>query len=531
MNWQRIHRILAIGAISAASAVMGAFTPMAAAQTTTLRVVPQASLTVLDPVFTTAYVTRNHGYMIYDTLFGTDAKGEIKPQMVDKWSASADQMTWTFTLRDGLQFHDGTPVTSDDVIASILRWSSRDAMGVAWNGAFSKFEVVDAKTFRVVYRHPFGQTLEAFGKAGGPCFIMPKRIAQTLVSEQIKEHVGSGPYQLKLDEFKPGERIVYVRNPKYVPRKEPASGTAGGKQVHVDRVEWVVIRDPQTQLNALKAGEVDIIEQPAAEQYATLRSTPGITLVDTVPAGSMYTLRFNFLNPPFNDVRVRRAAMLALGQDQVLRTQVGAPGLFRFCKSLYPCGTPYESDDTGLYTGQANPEAAKKLLAEAGYKGQPVLLMRPSDFAALAKAPLVVKQQLEAAGFSVDMQTMDWQALVARRAKKEPASAGGWDAFVTFNAASDNLNPLTMAMMNATGKRGWFGWQNDEELEGLKKQFAAAKTDAERKRLAQQAQLRAIESVTHVNLGQFFQPAAVRSGVKDIVPAGVQVYWNIKKSS
>lgn len=243
----------------------------------------------------------------------------------------------------------------------------------------------------------------------------------------------------------------------------------------------------------------------------------------------MYTLRFNFLNPPFDNVLVRRAAMVALGQEQVLRTQVAAAGLFRFCRSLYPCGSAYESQNTGIFTGVANPEASKKLLAEAGYKAQPVLLMRPSDFAALAKAPLVVKQQLEAGGFTVDMQTMDWQTLLARRAKKDAASAGGWDAFITFNSSTDNLNPLTMSMMNASGSRGWFGWQNDPELEEIKKQFATSKTDAERKKLAEQAQLRAIETVTHVNLGQFNQPAAVRANVTGIVPAGAQVYWNIKK--
>ncbi len=496
-----------------------------------LRVVPQANLTVLDPVWTTAHVSRNHGYMIYDTLFGTDAKGEIKPQMVDKWSVSADQLTWTFTLRDGLAFHDGSPVTSADVVASLTRWSARDAMGVVFRGFFSKFEEVDAKTFRIVYRQPFSSTLELLGKAGGPAFIMPKAIAETAVSSQIKEFIGSGPYIFKADEFKPGERVVYVRNPKYVPRKEAPSGTAGGKPVFVDRVEWVVIRDPQTQLNALKAGEVDIIEQPAPEQYAALRSTPGVSLVEATPAGAMYTLRFNFLNPPFDNVLVRRAAMLALGQEQVLRTQVASPGLFRFCKSLYPCGTTYESQNTGIFTGVSNPAAARKLLDEAGYKGQPVVLMRPSDFASLAKAPLVVKQQLEAAGFKVDVQTMDWQTLLARRAKKEPASAGGWDAFITFNAAADNLNPLTMAMMNATGSRGWFGWQSDPELEELKKQFAAAKSDAEKKQLADRAQLRAVETVTHVNLGQFSQPAAVAAAVSGIVPAGAQVYWNIKKAN
>lgn len=495
-----------------------------------LRVVPSANLTVLDPIWTSAYGTRNHGYMIYDTLFGTDERGQPKPQMVEKWSASSDNKTWTFTLRDGLAFHDGKPVTSQDVIASLTRWTSRDSLGGVLAKFLDGYDAVDAKTFRIRTKEPFGLMLEALAKPSSNVpFIMPARIASTPGTEQIKEHIGSGPYIFAADQFRPGSKVVYLKNANYKPRAEPASGTAGGKNVFVDRVELVIIRDPQTQLSALNAGEVDIIEQPVAEQYSSIRTTPRVHLVDAQPAGYQYTLRMNFMHPPFDNVLVRRAALVAIGQEQVLRTQVGAPGMYRFCKSLYPCGTPYESNKTGISRGQADPKAAQKLLQEAGYKGQPVVLMRPTDFAALSKAPLVVKQQLEQAGFTVDMQSMDWQSVISRRAKKDAPGAGGWNAFITFNAASDNLNPVTMVMMNATGDKGWFGWQDDPVLEGIKLDFVKASSETERKKLADAAQLRAIDQVTHVNMGQFNAPAAVRDGVQGIVPAGAQVYWNIRK--
>lgn len=495
-----------------------------------LRIVPQSNLTVLDPIWTSAYVTRNHGYMIYDTLFGTDDAGQPKPQMVEKWTASPDAKTWTFTLRDGLEFHDGKPVTSQDVIASLTRWSSRDSMGGVMARLLDGYDAVDSKTFRIRMKEPFGLMLDALAKPSSNVpFIMPARIAATPGTEQIKEHIGSGLYIFAPDEFKPGAKVVYLKNAKYRPRSEPASGTAGGKRVYVDRVEWVIMRDPQTQLSALMAGEVDLIEQPVADQYTSIRTTPKVNLVDAQPAGFQYTLRLNFLHPPFDNVLVRRAALMALGQEQVLRTQVGSPGMYRYCKSLYPCGTPLESDRTGAFRAIANPQAAQKLLQEAGYKGEPILLMRPTDFAALSKAPLVVKQQLEQAGFTVDMQSMDWQTLVTRRAKKELPKDGGWNAFITFNAASDNLNPVTMLMMNATGAKGWFGWQDDPELEKIKVDFVKARTDAEKKKLAEAAQMRALDQVTHVNLGQFNAPAAVRDNVTGIVPAGAQVYWNIRK--
>lgn len=518
------------GCLAAALAGAAVLPAQAQAPASTLKIIAQSNITILDPIWTTAYVSRNYGYMVYDTLFGTDAQGKIKPQMVDKWSVSKDKKTWTFTLREGLEFHDGKPVTSDDVVASLKRWSSRDTLGGLLAKSIDKYETPDAKTFVIALKEPFGLVLEALGKPSSNVpFIMPKRVADTSGDQQIKETIGSGPFIFKADEFKPGERVVFAKNPKYKPRAEAPSGTTGGKQVYMDRVEWLIIRDPQTQMNALVAGEADILEQPAFEQFATLRVNPNIQLVDAQPSGLQYIFRFNHLQPPFNNEKIRRVAMIAMGQEQFLKTQVGTPGLYKFCKSMFPCGTPFESQATGDYTGVANPQKAKLLLQEAGYKGEPIVLMRPTDQAPISKLPLVAKQQLEQAGFKVDLQTMDWQTLVSRRAKKDAPSAGGWNAFMTAWVAEDIQNPLTMAMMNTRGDKGWFGWQDDAKLEEIKAQFARASTDAEKKKLAEAAQLRAFETVSHVPLGQYSVPAAVRKGVTGIVPAGAQVYWNIKK--
>jgi peptide/nickel transport system substrate-binding protein len=513
---------LATGAVAASTSAL--------AQTKTLRLVPHANLTILDPIWTTAYISRNHGYMIYDTLFGTTVDGKIKPQMVEKWTTSADKKTWTFTLRDGQEFHDGKPVTGEDVVASLKRWASRDTLGGNLGGFIDRYESPDAKTFVIVLKEPYGLTLEALGKPSSNVpFIMPKRIADTPGTEQIKEHIGSGPFKFVPADFKPGEKAVYLKNEKYKPRADAADGTTGGKVVHVDRVEFAFIRDPQTQLNALLAGEVDLVEQPAFEQYSTLKTKPDIVIHDFQPAGVQFILRFNHLHPPFNNVKIRQAAMIALGQEQHLKTQVGTPGMYKFCKSIFPCGTPLASDETGIYTGTANPTLAKKMLDEAGYKGEPVLLMRPTDLAAIAKLPLVAKQQLEQAGFKVDMQQMDWATLVARRAKKDAPSAGGWNAFMTAWVAGDILNPVTMAMLNAKGDTGWFGWQNDPTIEELKGKFVRAGSDAEKKKLAEQLQLRAIETASHVHLGQYSNPAAVRKNITGMLQGG-QVYWNIKKN-
>jgi peptide/nickel transport system substrate-binding protein len=209
-----------------------------------LRVAPVSDLENLDPMSSSSYIIRDHGYMIYDTLFGMDANGKIQPPIVDTYVRSGDKKTWTFTLREGLEFHDGKQVTSDDVIASIKRWEQKDTMGQTLMSVAS-WEAVNAKTFRLTLSTPYGLVLESLGHPDSYVpFIMPKRVADTPVSTSIDDTTGSGPFIYKKDESRKGEKVVYIRNTKYKPRVEPASGTAGGKVAKVDRVEWIIIKGP-----------------------------------------------------------------------------------------------------------------------------------------------------------------------------------------------------------------------------------------------------------------------------------------------
>lgn len=529
-----MKRRFAMRTLCALGLGLGLLTSSALSQTPAQKVfrfVPHANLAVLDPIWTTAYVTRNHAYMIYDTLFSEDAQGHVKPQMVDMYDTSRDGKTWTFKLRSGLEFHDGKAVTSEDVVASLKRWASRDAMGGILATFIERYETPDANTFKLVLKEPCGIVLDALGKASSNVpFIMPARIAATPGTEQIKEHIGSGPFIFKTDEFKPGSVAVYVRNPKYKSRTEPSSGMAGGRTVHFDRVEWVILRDPQTQFNALKAGEVDMVEQPSFEQYETLKKTEGVKVDDFSPAGLQFIMRFNHLHAPFNNPKIRQAAMVAIGQQAFLNTQVGVPELTRVCRSIYPCGTTYGDENTGYFTAVAQPAKARDMLKEAGYDGTPIVLMRPTDLASIAKIPLVAKQQLEAAGFKVDFQQMDWASLVARRAKRDLPAQGGWHLFLTAWTAGDISSPLTMAMLNAKGDTGWFGWQNEPRIETLKGQFARAASSADKKRIASEIQTVAMETATHAPLGQYQQPTAMRINISGLLKTpGVPVMWSLKK--
>ena len=330
-------RMLALALLTAAGVAQAQGDPKV------LRIVPHSNLNILDPIWTTQYMARNHGYMIYDTLFGTDEKSQVKPQMVDTWTVSPDNRLWTFTLRPGLEFHDGAPVTGEDVIASIQRWGKRDAMGQKLMTFVDRMDSPNPKTFRIFLREACGFVLEALGKPSSNVpFIMPKRVADTPADKQIEDYIGSGPYVFKRDEFKPGDKAVYIKNAKYVPRKEAPSGTAGGKNVYIDRVEWnLALRDAQAQVNALAKGEIDILEQPGVRELRAAAKADGVAARQFKdPLGFQYMGRFNHLQPPFNNQKVRQAALAAMTQEPFLRAQVGVKEFYRSARRCSPAARP-----------------------------------------------------------------------------------------------------------------------------------------------------------------------------------------------
>lgn len=499
-----------------------------AADGTVLRLVPQADLKILDPVWTSATVTRDHAYMVYDTLFGMTEDGTAKPQMVDKFSHSSDGKEWTFTLRSGLMFHNDTPVTTADVIPSIKRWGARSSAGQDLMAVVKSFEVVDDKTFKIILDAPFGFMLDVLA-APIPPFIMPKTVAETSPNSQITDSTGSGPYIFKKDEYKPGSKIVYVKNTKYEPRKEAPSGTAGGKVVYVDRFEWIVLRDAQTQANALVAGEVDIIERIPPEQFAVLRANKDIGLISQVPQGSV-AMFFNHLIPPFNNPKVARAAILAINQEALMRAQFVSPEVYSTNASIYPATSPLASSRTAGFTGKPQFAEAKRLLKEAGYDGKPVTMLFPTDHSTHNKYPPVMAALLRQAGFAVDLQSMDWQTLVARRARTEPVAQGGWNIFMTGFLYADTMNPIFYSPLSGKGRDGWFGWPSNVRIEALKKAYLVAMDPATRKEIATQIQEEALTAGLIGPMGEYKPMTAFRKNVSGIIKAPVNIFWGIKKA-
>ncbi len=495
-----------------------------------LKVALHSDLKIIDPIWTTALISTHHGNMVYDTLFAVNDKLEVKPQMVDTWTVSPDKLTYTFVLRDGLEWHDGKPVTAEDCVASIRRWAAKDGMGQKLMSVVGELSTPDARTIKMVLKEPYGLVLETLGKSSSNvAFMMPKRIADGDPNTQITDATGSGPFIFKKDEWKPGEKAVYVRNPKYKPRSEPASGLSGGKIAKVDRVEWITIPDQQTQVNALLNGEIDLIEFVPADLMPLLQKDKNIKTFVTNLAGRQYAMRFNVLHKPFDNAKVRQAVLYALDQKPFLDANVGDPKYYTVCRSLFPCGSPLESSKGWDDKVRGNVAKARELLKEVGYDGAPVVLMHQTDTANHNQLATVAKPQLEAAGFKVDLQSMDWQTLVSRRSKKDPVDKGGWSAFFTSWGSPDVLTPVSAAFLNASCDKATFGWPCDEGLEKLRDAFARETDPVKQKAIAEQVQLRVIEYPTHVVLGQFTQPTGLRANIDGLLHAPALALWNVEK--
>lgn len=521
---------LLVAAALAWSGLIGA--SPAQAKTKTLVAVMHSDLRVTDPIITTAYISRDHGYMVYDTLLATDANFKVQPQMAD-WKISDDKLTYTFTLRDGLKWHDGKPVTAEDCVASLKRWAARDGMGQKLMDFTASLEATDAKTITLKLKEPYALVLESIGKPSSVVpFMMPKRIAETPPDKPITEQIGSGPFKFVQAEFQPGVKAVYVKNADYVPRKEAPSWTAGGKVVKVDRVEWVTMADAQTAVNALQSGDIDFVEQPSWDMLPVLEKDNELVVRTLSEMGFQTIGRMNFLYPPFDNVKVRRAALLALRQKDVLDAMVGNPKYYKLCGAVFGCGTPLATDvgSESLVKGNGM-DAAKKALAESGYDGTPVVIMAPGDVVQLKAQPIVSAQLLREAGFKVDVQATDWQTVVTRRVSQKPPKEGGWNMFFTNWAAPDIANPVANVSVGGRGKNGgWFGWAEDAKMEELRDAFVRAKSLDEQKKIATEIQARNYDQVIYIPLGQFTQPSVWRKEITGlIVGPATPVFWNVEK--
>ena len=498
-----------------------------------LKFVPQADLAVLDPVWTTTYQTRDHGFLVFDTLFGLDAGFNPRPQMADGAVAEDDGKRWRISLRPGLLFHDGTKVLARDCAASIHRWGARDGFGQALLAATDEISAPDDKTLEFRLKSRFPLLPAALAKTPpSMCPIMPERLAVTDPYKQVTEMIGSGPYRYKADERVAGALVVYERNSAYVPRSSGTpSGTAGPKNAYLERIEWHIMPDPSTVAAALQRGEIDWWLSPDSDLLPMLQKMPALKTEIIVPTGFIATMRLNHLMPPFDNPAIRRAMLGGVQQSDYMIGVVGTdPTLWHVPCGVFCPGTPLASDaGLAVLTGKRDLSNVKRDLAAAGYAGEKVVLMAPTDIASAKALADISADWMRQVGLNLEYQAMDWATLVQRRAKMGTVEQGGWNIFHTSWSGLDQVNPAGHIFLRGNGRAAAPGWPSSPRIEALRNEWFTASDEAAQKRLAEQMQLQVFQDVPYVPLGQYFMPTAYQTSLTGILP-GNPVFWNIRRN-
>jgi len=527
------RNLLAGGMGLGAAAALPRFATAQPAQNRVLKMVPQANLTSLDPIWTTANITRNPGHMIYDSLYGLDAEFRPQPQMAEGHVVEDGGKLVTITLRPGLKFHDGEPVRAQDVVPSITRWMRRNPFGQKLATVTDALEVVDDRRLRFRLKRPFPLLFKALGQvSNSPAFIMPERLARTDPFQQVREAIGSGPFRFKADEFNSGSLVVYERNANYVP---VASGTpsltAGPKIAHFDRVEWHIIVDAATAAAAIQTGEIDWYEQPPPEIQQLLRRNRNVVIEAIDPLPLTGILRFNHLHAPFNDKRMRQAILPAINQEDFMQAIVGTDSsLYRTGVGLFTPGTPLANDAAlDAFRGPRSLDRAKALMREAGYTNQPMRLIGPTDILAPSAMTQVGADLVRRLGFNADIVLTDWGTTVQRRTSREPIERGGWSMLFTAFSSVDFADPAAHFPLRGNGTSAWFGWPSIPRLEELRDAWFEAPDLATEQRLAREMQVVAMDELPYVPLGAYLSLTALRTNLVGRVP-GLALYWGLRRA-
>ena len=520
----------------AAVALGGRMASPALAQGTaarTLRFVPQADAAILDPLITTGLVNRNHGFLVFDTLYGVNERLETEPQMVAGHTVENDGKLWTMTLREGLKFHDGEPVRGRDVVASLRRWASRDAFGNSLFNVVDEINAPDDRTIRWRLKSAFPMLPESLGKVGAIiAFIMPERLAVTDGNLPVKELVGSGPFRFQADQHVPGSRLVYTRFDGYQPRPEGTTSLlAGPKRVHFDRVEWQIMPDAATAAAALQRGEIDWWDQPIMDLLPPLKRNAALTVDLLDPIGNVGVLRFNHTLPPFDHPAIRRAVLSAVSQRDFMSAIAGDDrNLWRDAVGFFPPGAAMANDEgMEALTGPRDLAAATKAIRDAGYKGEKVLLMAPGDFPVIGAMSEVTADLFRKLGLAVDYVVMDWGSMLRRMGNREPPDRGGYNVFCTYSAGVTQLNPSAHNFLRGSGDKATFGWSTSPKLEELRDAWFLAPDIAAQKAIGRAMQRQAFIDVPYVPLGVFLQPTAYRKDLSGILK-GLPLFWNVRRA-
>ncbi len=524
------RRTLLASGLAAGMTTLAAPPQVRAQSATTLRFIPYADLALLDPA-TSAFVTRNHVLMVFDTLFAMNADGVAQPQMLAGSTTEDEGLRWTLTLRDGLLFHDGTPVLARDAVASIRRWWVNDAFGQALAAATADLSAPDDRTILFRLKRRFHLLPDALAHPTNTmAAIMPERLARTPATTRLTEMVGSGPFRYLPAERVPGARNHYARFDGYVPRPGTASFCAGPRIAHFDRVEWITTPDPATQVSALKAGEVDFVEQPLMDLVPSIQATRGLKAEVIETKGLIGYLRFNQTFAPFDNPAIRRVLLKAVNQKEFMEAVVGGNAPYDDRCGIYTTGTALANDaGMEMLSGRYPLPDLKRELLAAGYGGEKVTYLVPTDVPRINAIAEVGADMMRKLGLNLDVVATDWGTTVQRSVSRQPPDKGGWNVFAAFSGGYDMATPGSHQLMRGNGQGAYNGWPTLPKLEALRDEWLQAETPAAQLELARKLQAQALEvDVPYLPVGAYSQPAAYKADITG-VPKGLVQFTGMKR--
>ncbi len=498
-----------------------------------LKFVPYADLAILDPIWTTADIVRDHGYMVYDTLYGTDGKLSPRPQLAEGHLFEQDGRSCTISLRAGIRFHDGEPIRAQDCVASLRRWMAVAPMGQTLAAALDEMVAVDDRRLRFRLKRRFPLLIHVLAQATAPVpFIMPERVAQTDPTKQLSDTTGSGPFRFRREEYRTGNIAVYERFAGYLPTPDQGTGlTAGPKQVNFDRVEWHIIPDAATAAAALQRGEVDWYSQPPPEIIDLVRGKPEIEVGQLELLPGVSVMRLNWLNPVFDNKRMRQALLPAISQSDFAMAAVGTdPQNYRVGTGFFPPGSPM-ANDAGLapLLGPRDLGKAKALLREAGYGNEKIRLIGPTDTVVTKALTEVAADVFQRLGMNLDLALSDSGTVVQRRRSMEPLERGGWSVGCWSFPGLWFVDPSTHILLRGNGRDAWFGWPIVPKLEELRNAWLETPDLDGQQRIAREMQVVGMDELPCIPLGSVFQSTALRRDLKDRV-LGFPIFWNLRRA-
>lgn len=491
-----------------------------------LKVVSQSSISSIDRDFSNAYVSAASSMHITEGLFKLDRDFVSQPEVAESWELSSDGKTYSFTIRDDRVFHNSDRVvTVDDVIPSMRRWIIRHPGGKALqnfiakaedteneNGLYDKnsdpgfdkaFEKVDDRTFKLHVTEPYGSVVSHFGLLRQGPLIWPGEIAKLSPSEDVGEDniIGSGPY--RLDTWTRGDRLTYARHEGYIARDEPISNYAGAQTPYLDKLSMVEVPDEETKMAGLKTGEWHIVDGASLDNYAPSVENPDLEVALDIP-GKASNIIMVHGQPWIDNLKFRLAVQASLDVGAFM-SALGPSDAWMLCPALFHCEAPLETDVGSEYYNQNDPELAKKLLAESGYDGSPIIILNTTDYATITPLGPVFVETMKGIGVNIQMPANDWATVVSKFRLDGHHFISSWNGFYGVH------DPLLDGVMQGTSPSARY---QNKEVQQLALDYAYAQSFEEQLKIAEDIQLILYEDAWRVNLGQFFALFPYRKEVK-----------------